>query len=101
MGGRRGTYGPAYEKMMKLLGALEVGTAAWVPPHPVPLAQEIGDWMVTPLFSLAGLALAVLVAVRITGEVSTMVYSPTAGSWMPIGRPSSISTWKCISGSSQ
>ena len=53
-----------------------------------------GTWMVTPLLSLAGLVLAVLVAVFMVGAVSTTSSSAVAGSWMEIGRPFSHSAWK-------
>ena len=45
-----------------------------------PSLRKSGTWIITPLFSLAGLVLPVLVAVRMTGAVSAIVYSPTAGS---------------------
>src|SRR5437899_3187732 len=48
--------------------------------------------------SFAGLVLEVLVAVFITGEVSTTFSSITGGSSIAIGRPSSHSTWTTISG---
>ena len=63
--------------------------------------MKSGTWTVTPFESFAGLVLAVLVALRITGEVSTTVSSTTDGSSMPTGRPFSHSTWMCISGCSQ
>ena len=59
-----------------------------------------GTWMVTPLLSRAGLVLAVLVAVFMTGAVSTTSSSVTAGSSMAMGRPLSHSAWKVIPGSS-
>src|SRR5439155_2646350 len=66
-----------------------------------PSLMKSGTWTVTPFESFAGLVLAVLVALRITGEVSTTVNSTTDGSSMPTGRPFSHSTWMCISGCSQ
>src|SRR6267378_7021236 len=66
-----------------------------------PSLTKSGTCTITPLESLAGLVLAVLVALRITGEVSTTLSSITDGSSMPIGLPSSHSTWTCISGWSQ
>src|SRR5260370_793514 len=66
-----------------------------------PSLTKSGTCTVTPLESFAGLVLAVLVALRITGEVSTTLSSITDGRSMPIGLPSSHSTWTCISGWSQ
>jgi len=59
-----------------------------------------GTWMVTPLLSLAGLVLAVLVAVFMIGAVSTTSSSAVAGSMIAIGRPLSHSAWNVIPGSS-
>src|SRR2546422_7411620 len=42
-----------------------------------PSLMKSGTWTVTPFESFAGLVLAVLVALRITGEVSTTVSSTT------------------------
>ena len=45
-----------------------------------PSPMNSGTWIVTPLLSLAGLVLAVLVAVFMIGAVSTTSSSATAGS---------------------
>ena len=58
-----------------------------------------GTWIVTPLLSLAGLVLAVLVAVFMIGAVSTTSSSAVAGSMIAIGRPLSHSAWKVMPGS--
>ncbi len=60
-----------------------------------------GTCTVTPFDNLAGLVLAVFVAVFITGDVSTTCSSITDGSSMAMGRPSSHSTCTTISGCSQ
>src|SRR6185437_1560416 len=53
-----------------------------------PDGMNSGMSTVTPFSSFAGLKLAVFVADRITGDVSTMSSSIEFGSSMPIGRPS-------------
>src|SRR5690349_217357 len=65
-----------------------------------PSPTNSGTWIVTPLLSLAGLVLAVLVAVFMIGAVSTTPSSTTDGSSMPIGRPPSHSAMNVMPDSS-
>ena len=53
-----------------------------------PVAMNSGTFTVTPFASFAGLLEAVLVAVFMTGAVSTISCTTYCGRSMPIGRPS-------------